>query len=180
MSPQFDLDSVIRKVPDFPKPGILFYDVTGILVHPEAFRFCIDVAEERYRDAGLDAIAAIDARGFVFASPLAYRMGLPLVLVRKNGKLPGRTIKRTFALEYGQDTVEVHRGDVKAGQRILIVDDLIATGGTLRAAADILTEAGATVSGIFAVIGLPFLNYNNVLKGQDIHTLIEYHSEHVQ
>ncbi len=180
MASHFDIDSVIRKIPDFPKPGILFYDVTGILIHPDAFRHCIDVAEERYRDADLGAIAAIDARGFVFASPLAYRMGLPLILVRKNGKLPGRTIKRSFALEYGQDTVEVHRADVKAGQKVLIVDDLIATGGTLKAAADILTEAGATVAGIFAVIGLPFLNYQNVLKGRDIFTLINYQSEHVE
>ncbi|TVQ39297.1 MAG: adenine phosphoribosyltransferase [Spirochaetaceae bacterium] len=178
MAAQFDLDTVIRKVPDFPKPGILFYDVTGILVHPEAFAYCVDVACERYAHAALDAIAAIDARGFVFASPIAYRMSLPLVLVRKNGKLPGRTIKRRFALEYGEDTVEVHRSDVRPGQKILIVDDLIATGGTLKAAADILSEAGAAVAGIFAVIGLPFLNYRNVLAGHEIATLIDYHSEH--
>ena len=180
MAAQFDLDAVIRKVPDFPKPGILFYDVTGILVQPHAFAHCIDVACRRYAEAGLDAIAAIDARGFVFASPIAYKMGLPLILVRKNGKLPGRTIKRSFALEYGEDTVEVHRGDVKPGQKVLIVDDLIATGGTLRAAADILVEAGADVAGIFAVIGLPFLNYRNVLAGHEVATLIDYHSEHVQ
>ncbi len=180
MGAQFDLDAVIRKVPDFPKPGILFYDVTGILVHPEAFRYCVDIACERYAEANLDAIAAIDARGFIFASPVAYRLGLPLILVRKNGKLPGRTIKRSFALEYGEDTVEVHRADVRAGQRVLIVDDLIATGGTLRAAADILHEAGATVAGIFAIIGLPFLNYHNVLAGHELQTLVEYHSEHVE
>ncbi|TVR33148.1 MAG: adenine phosphoribosyltransferase [Spirochaetaceae bacterium] len=180
MAAEFDLDAVIRKVPDFPKPGILFYDVTGILVHPRAFAYCVEVACQRYAAAGLDAIAAIDARGFVFASPIAYKMGLPLILVRKNGKLPGRTIKRRFALEYGEDTVEVHRGDVKAGQKVLIVDDLIATGGTLKAAADILAEAGAVVSGIFAIIGLPFLNYHNVLAGHEIVTLIDYHSEHIE
>jgi adenine phosphoribosyltransferase len=177
MENRFDLDSVIRKVPDFPKEGVLFYDVTGILMNPEAFKYCIDRAGEIFDGGRLDAIAAIDARGFVFAAPLAYARGLPLILVRKNGKLPGETYRKKFALEYGEDEVEVHKSDVKSGQRVIIVDDLIATGGTLRATADILTEAGAIVEGIFAVIGLPFLNYMEQLGEYQVHTLIDYRGE---
>lgn len=177
MKSKFDLDSVVRKVPDFPKEGILFYDVTGILMNPDAFKYCVEEAQRIFGDEDLDAIAAIDARGFVFAAPLAHDMGLPLVLVRKNGKLPGETYRKKFALEYGEDEVEVHKSDVKAGQKLIIVDDLIATGGTLKATADILTEAGAEVAGIFAVIGLPFLNYMNQLGQYKVHTLIEYHGE---
>ena len=177
MESSFDLDAVIRKVSDFPKEGVLFYDVTGILMNPDAFKYCIDAAEETYGSQELDAIAAIDARGFVFAAPLSYAMGLPLILVRKNGKLPGATYRKKFALEYGEDEVEVHKSDVTAGQRVIIVDDLIATGGTLRATADILTEAGATVEGIFAIIGLPFLNYMDKLHGYKVHTLIDYSGE---
>ena len=177
MENSFDLDAVIRKVPDFPKEGVLFYDVTGILMNPKAFEYCIDRAGEIFDGQKLDAIAAIDARGFVFAAPLAYAKGLPLILVRKNGKLPGETYRKKFALEYGEDEVEVHKSDVEPGQRVVIVDDLIATGGTLRATADILVEAGATVQGIFAIIGLPFLKYMDQLHGYTVHTLIDYHGE---
>ncbi|MFP4636883.1 MAG: adenine phosphoribosyltransferase [Spirochaetaceae bacterium] len=177
MNKKFDLDGVVRKVPDFPKEGVLFYDVTGILMNPEAFKYCIDRAGEVFGDLELDAVAAIDARGFVFAAPLAYERGLPLILVRKNGKLPGPTYRKKFALEYGEDEVEVHKSDVQSGQRVIIVDDLIATGGTLRATADILTEAGAVVQGIFAIIGLPFLNYMERLGEYRVHTLIDYHGE---
>jgi adenine phosphoribosyltransferase len=177
MGETIDLDKIIRKVPDFPKPGVLFYDITGVLMSPKAFSYCIDRAAEQYAGKRIDAFAAIDARGFVFASPLAYKMQLPLILVRKNGKLPGETYRKEFALEYGHDIVEVHKEDVQANDRIVIVDDLIATGGTLRATADIITEAGAEVVGIFAVIGLPFLNYQKVLGGYDVHTLIDYDSE---
>ncbi len=177
MSESVDLDLVIRKVPDFPKPGVLFYDITGVLMDPAAFSYCIDQAEHQYRDREIDAFAAIDARGFVFASPLAYKLKRPLILVRKNGKLPGETYQKEFELEYGKDIVEVHKEDVQPGNRIVIVDDLIATGGTLRATADIITEAGAEVVGIFAVIGLPFLNYGRLLDGYEVHTLIDYAGE---
>lgn len=177
MSEVMDLDRIIRKVPDFPKPGVLFYDITGVLMDPAAFAYCIDRAEEQYRDRRIDAFAAIDARGFVFAAPLAYKLGKPLILVRKNGKLPGETYRKEFDLEYGQDIVEVHKEDIRPGQGIVIVDDLIATGGTLRATADIITEAGAEVVGIFAVIGLPFLNYQRLLGSYEVHTLIDYQGE---
>jgi adenine phosphoribosyltransferase len=177
MSHGFDLDSAIRKVPDFPKEGILFYDITGVLVEPEAFRYCIDQAVERYSSRQVDAVAGIDARGFVFAATIAYRLSVPLILVRKQGKLPGETFSRSFELEYGTDTVEVHKSDVRPGSHVLVVDDLIATGGTLDAAGRMIREAGASVAGIFAVIGLPFLNYEQMLSDYEVTTLIDYHGE---
>jgi adenine phosphoribosyltransferase len=173
----FDLDAAIRKIPDFPKPGILFYDLTSILTRPDAFAYCVQQALERYRSAGVDAVAAIEARGFLFAAPVAYEMEVPLILVRKKGKLPGETLRAKFALEYGEDEVEIHRSDVRAGQRVLVVDDLIATGGTLKAAVGLLERAGATVAGIFAVVGLPFLHFGRQLVGYPVQTLIDYAGE---
>jgi adenine phosphoribosyltransferase len=177
MSPTFDLDSVIRKVPGFPRPGVLFYDVTGILGHPEAFRFCIDEMERIYRDVPFDAVAAVEARGFVFASPFAIRRSLPLVLLRKKGKLPGKTLQAEITLEYGVDTLEVHVEDIRPGARVALVDDLVATGGTLRGAASLIEQGGGTVAAIFGVIGLPFLSYADVLRGYRVDTLIDYHGE---
>lgn len=171
------LDDAIRKVPDFPKPGILFYDINGILTRPAAFSHCIGRMEDLYRDERIDAVAAIEARGFLFAAPFAEKRGLPLILIRKKGKLPGVTASRSYALEYGQDTIQVIRQDVKPGMRILLVDDLVATGGTIRAAADLLAECGASVIGLFCVIGLPFLEYGKLLSDFPIRTLIEYHAE---
>jgi len=173
----YDLDRAIRKIPGFPKPGILFYDVTGILTTPEAFRWCLDRMTALYAGRGFDAVAAVEARGFVFAAPLADRLALPLILLRKKGKLPGPTLSATFALEYGEDTIEVHRSDVRQGATVLLVDDLIATGGTLKAAADLLAQGGARVGAIFGVIGLPFLHYDRTLDGHEVTTLIDYHGE---
>ncbi len=173
----YDLDSAIRKVPDFPRPGILFYDITGILMKPDAYRFCIDSMAELYRDLRIDAVAAIEARGFLFAAPFAERLGIPLILVRKKGKLPGKKLRKRFTLEYGEDEIEIHEADIGAKKRILLVDDLVATGGTLRAAADLFKEAGATVVSVFCVVGLPFLRYDGVLGDYRVETLITYDSE---
>jgi adenine phosphoribosyltransferase len=173
----FDLDGAIRKVPDFPKPGILFYDITSILTSPPAFGFCIDQALAFCERSGAGALAAVEARGFLFAAPVAHRLQLPLILVRKKGKLPGETYRASFTLEYGEDEIEVHRADVPKDQRIVVVDDLIATGGTIKAAADLFSAAGAVVTGIFAVVGLPFLNYEQALRGYEVRTLIQYHGE---
>ena len=173
----FDLDSAIRKVPDFPKPGILFYDITSILTTPPAFRHCVDAMTARYRDEKIEAVAAIEARGFLFAAPVAERMGLPLVLIRKKGKLPGPTISRRFTLEYGEDEIHVHRSDVVPGKRTLLIDDLVATGGTLRAAADLLIEAGSVLGGVCCVIGLPFLGFESLFPDPTVHRLIDYHGE---
>ena len=177
MGADFDLDRAIRKIADFPKPGILFYDITSILTTPPAFDYCIDRALSFCTERKADALAAVEARGFLFAAPVAHRLQLPLILVRKKGKLPGETYRATFTLEYGEDEIEVHKADVHEGQRILLMDDLIATGGTIKAAADLFTAAGAEVVGIFAVVGLPFLEYEKILKDYTLHTLIQYQGE---
>jgi len=169
----FSLDDHIRKVPDFPKKGILYFDITSILADPEAFRFCIDSMVSEY-GGSVDAIAAIEARGFLFAAPAAAALRLPLIPIRKKGKLPGATLSRKYDLEYGQAEIEVHRDDVPAGKRVLLVDDLIATGGTLAAARDILVEGGALVPAIFGVVALPFLGYGKVLAPTPVKSLIEY------
>ncbi len=173
----FDLDAAIRKVPDFPKPGILFYDITSILTSPPAFRYCVDTIVDRYRPAGIESVAAIEARGFVFAAPVAERLGVPLVLVRKKGKLPGSTLSKRFTLEYGEDEIHIHRSDVRVGSRTLLMDDLVATGGTLRAAADLLVEAGARVEAVCCVIGLPFLGFEKLFPEVPVFRLIDYHGE---
>ena len=177
MGGEYDLDGAIRKVPDFPKQGILFYDITSILTMPSAFKYCVDQAQVCCRDLKANAVAGVEARGFLFAAPVALGLQLPLILVRKKGKLPGATYRASFALEYGEDEIEVHKADVNPDQKILLVDDLIATGGTIKAAADLFSGAGAEVIGIFAVVGLPFLNYERELEGYKLRTLIQYHGE---
>ena len=173
----FDLDKAIRKVQDFPKPGILFYDITSVLVNPEALAYCVNSMVELIRKKDIDAVAAVESRGFLFAAPVAYTLKLPIILLRKKGKLPGETYRISFALEYGEDTLEVHKSDVYKGMKVAVVDDLIATGGTLKAASELIEKGGAVVSGIFAVIGLPFLNYSEVLSQYDVFTLIKYNAE---
>ena len=173
----FNLDDAIRKVPDFPKPGILFYDITSVLADPDAFSYCIDAMLKLYRNEKVDAVAAIESRGFVFAAPFCHRLGLPLLLVRKKGKLPGRTVERTYDLEYGSATLEMHTDDIVAGARFLIVDDLIATGGTINATREMIESRGAQAIRAFSVIGLPFLNFRETVKDLPIDTLIEYFGE---
>ena len=177
MAKGFDLDDTIRKVPDFPKKGILFYDITSVLTNPDAFRFCVDSMVKIYKNEGLDAVAAIESRGFLFAAPFCDRLGLPLVLVRKKGKLPGKTRSKKYELEYGEAEIEMHEADIPEGGRVLIVDDLIATGGTVKAAAELLVEGSAEPAGVFAVVGLPFLHYEKSLEGLPVRTLIEYFGE---
>jgi len=176
MKKDFDLDKAIRKVPNFPKPGILFYDITSILINPQAFQYCLDQMASLYGQEKLDAVCAIESRGFIFAA----RFGLPFILIRKKGKLPGETLRQEFSLEYGTDTIEVHKADLKPGWHVILVDDLIATGGTLKAACQMLEQAMVKVNAIFAVIGLPFLKYEEVLKGYQVRTLINYDSEEIK
>jgi len=172
-----DLDRAIRKVPGFPKPGVLFYDITGILADPEAFAYCVERITQEAAALRPEAIAAIESRGFVFAAPAAFSLKLPLILIRKKGKLPGPSYSARFELEYGEDQIEVQRHEVRRDSRILLVDDLIATGGTLKAACGLLEGAGAEVAGIFAVVGLPFLHYERVLASYPVRTLIQYQGE---
>jgi len=173
----FDLDKAVRKVKDFPKKGILFYDVTGIFTNPVAFKRVVDKATQIYKDKKIDSILAVESRGFLFAAPISYNLGVPLALARKAGKLPGETIQESYKLEYGVATLEVHIEDIKKGSRVLIIDDLIATGGTLKACANMVEKLLAIVAGIFGVIGLPFLKYADVLKDYEITSLINYDSE---
>jgi len=177
MIAEFNLDKYIRKVPDFPKKGILYYDITSILANPEAFQYCVESMVDIYRDKHIDGVACIEARGFLFASPYAVRMGIPLIPIRKKGKLPGITLSKKYDLEYAQAEIEVHREDIPAGKRILLVDDLIATGGTLNAARALLNAGGAEVPEIFGVVGLTFLNFEKALNPTPVTTLIEYHGE---
>ncbi len=172
-----DLDKVIRKVPDFPAKGILFYDITSVIGNPGAFSYCIDKMVELYSNKKIDAVAGVESRGFIFAAPFAERMGIPLILIRKAGKLPGTTLKAAYSLEYGKAEIEVHQADVPQGGNVLLIDDLLATGGTLEAAARILRDGGARVENIFGVIGLPFLGFKEKLEGIDVTTLIDYDSE---
>ncbi len=173
----FNLDDAIRKVPDFPKPGILFYDITSVLANSDAFQYCIDSMLKLYKDVEFDAVAAIESRGFVFAAPFCYKRNLPLLLVRKKGKLPGKTISCSYELEYGSAVLEMHVEDIQTGARFLIVDDLIATGGTINATCDMIKRCGAIPVRAFSVVGLPFLNYEAKVKDIGIDTLIEYFGE---
>lgn len=173
----FNLDEAIRKVPDFPKPGILFYDITSIFTNTKAFAYCIDAAVEILKDKDFDLFLAVESRGFIFTSVLAYKLGKPFTLARKKGKLPGETISETYSLEYGTATLEIHTADLLPGSKVVIIDDLIATGGTLRACADMIEKSGSKVASIFGIIGLPFLEYNKKIGEYHVDTLINYLSE---
>jgi adenine phosphoribosyltransferase len=172
-----DLDKAIRKVPDFPKPGILFYDVTSVFTNPEAYKYCVDKMIEQYKDEKVDGVIAIESRGFLLGANYGYNKGVPIVLARKKGKLPGKTISQSYDLEYGSATLEIHIADIQPGKRYLIIDDLIATGGTLEAVASMVEKVGAHVAGIFSIIGLPFLNYNNRIGKYNPVTLVNYYGE---
>ena len=175
----YNLDAAVKKIPNFPKEGILFYDITGILMNPDAFNYVINQMVNLYKDKNFTSIACVESRGFIFGSPLAKELGLPIVLVRKAGKLPGDIYKRSYKLEYGEAVIEVQKSDINKDDKILLIDDLLATGGTLNAAVQMFNEAGANVSDIFAVIGLPFLNFKEKFKGIEVTTLIDYHNENI-
>ncbi len=172
-----NLDAAIRKVPDFPKPGILFYDVTSIFTNPAAFSFAVSKSVELYKGEKVDGIIAIESRGFLLGAPLALALGVPCVLARKKGKLPGKTIEESYALEYGEATLQIHVEDLTAGKRWLIIDDLIATGGTVEAVAKMIERQGASVAGVFGVIALPFLNFAAKIGKYNPKWLVEYHGE---
>lgn len=179
MSDNYNLDDAIRKVEGFPKEGIVFYDITSILSNPVAFSYCIAQMEKLYKDKSIDGIVAVEARGFLFAAPLAEKLAIPLILARKKGKLPGQVIEKSFALEYGEDVIQIQKNDIKTGENLLLIDDLVATGGTLKAAAEIIEESGASVVEICCIIGLPFLNNFEPLNKYKLTTLINYQSEMV-
>lgn len=171
-----DLTSTIRSVPDFPIDGILFYDITTLLKNPAALKESIDRLTERYREAGVEAIVGIESRGFIFGMPLAYQLGVGFVPIRKPGKLPAQTIAESYDLEYGTNTLELHVDAISAGQKVLIVDDLLATGGTARAACNLVEQLGGQVVGLAFAIELNFLNGREPLAGYDIFSLVQYDS----
>lgn len=168
------LDKSIRRVRGFPKDDILFYDITGIFTNPEAFAFCIDEMVNIYAGKNFDGIAGVESRGFLFASPLACRLKLPLLLIRKKGKLPGEKYTCEYDLEYGSSILEAHKSDIVAGANYLVVDDLIATGGTLKAAKNLIEKGGGKVSDFFAVIGLSEMDYKRELGRVETTTLLNY------
>jgi adenine phosphoribosyltransferase len=171
-----DLGAHIRRVPDFPKPGILFYDISTLLNHAEAWRATVDRLAEAASAYEPALLAGIESRGFIFAAPIAYRLGLGFVMVRKVGKLPGAVISHAYDLEYGSDTLQVADGLIRPGTRVVLVDDLIATGGTALAAARLIRRAGAEVTGASFVIDLPALGGADLLRaaGISVRSLISY------
>jgi adenine phosphoribosyltransferase len=172
-----DLTQYIRNVPDFPKPGVQFKDISTLLLAPQAVQFIVDSWAQRYADQELDKIVGAESRGFIFGAPLAYAMGLPLVLARKSGKLPADVEREEYQLEYGTDTIEVHCDAIRSGDRLLLVDDLLATGGTMSAVARLVERMGGEVVELAFVIELSFLKGREKLEGQSVHALIDYSGE---
>jgi adenine phosphoribosyltransferase len=168
------LKAVIREVPDWPKKGILFYDVTTLLKSADRFHEAVDALIAPYRDRKVDLVVGVEARGFIFAPTVAYALGAGFVPVRKPGKLPAATHKASYDLEYGTDSLEIHCDAVEAGQRVLIVDDLIATGGTAKAVAELIEKMGGTVVGLAFLVELEFLNGRQKLQNYEVTSLLKY------
>ncbi len=171
---EFDLKKAIREIPDFPKKGILFYDITTLLKDAKSFQRTIDIFGNRYIDRDIDAILAIDARGFIIGSALAYKLGKGIVLVRKTGKLPYKTVKASYKLEYGVDEIEMHKDSIKKGDKVLIVDDLLATGGTASAAVQLVKKSGGKIVECAFVIELLGLKGRERIKPCPVFSLIQY------
>lgn len=168
------LKRLIREVPDFPKKGILFYDITTLLKDKTGFATLIDALSENYLERKIDLVLGIEARGFIFGPALAYRLNAGFVPVRKPKKLPAETAKWTYQLEYGTDTLEIHKDAVEPGQRVIIVDDLLATGGTANACASLAKSLGADIAGLGFVVELDFLKGREKLKGHEVFSLLHY------
>ncbi len=168
------LKALIRTVPDFPKPGILFYDITTLLKDRGGFAQLIDAFAAHYIGRGIDIVLGTEARGFIFAPAIAYRLNAGFVPVRKPNKLPAETNKATYDLEYGSDALEIHRDAIKPGQRVLLVDDLLATGGTMGATVQLVQQLGGEVAGIAFAIELDFLKGRNKLAGHEVFSLLHY------
>jgi len=164
----------IRDIPDFPKPGILFKDITPLLSNAEALKVVVEQLASQFKDRGIDAVAAAEARGFLFGTPLALALNVGFIPIRKPGKLPYKTVTQQYALEYGSDQVEMHSDAVKPGQRILLMDDVLATGGTMRACCDLIIQAGAEVVACAFVVELAFLEGRAKLEPTEIFSLITY------
>lgn len=171
-----DYKKYIREVPDFPKRGILFYDITTLLMEPAVLKNIIADMAERTKGMKITKVAAVESRGFIFGVPLALMLGVPFIPIRKPGKLPYKTKRHEYTLEYGKDSVEIHEDAISKGDQILLVDDLLATGGTIQASADLVKECGGSVAGMMFVIELNFLKGRDKLKGYKVESLVRYDS----
>jgi adenine phosphoribosyltransferase len=169
-----DLRAKIREIPDFPKPGILFYDITTLLKDAAAYKEAIDLMIEPYRDSGVDLVVGMESRGFIFSGPIAYQLGAGFIPVRKLGKLPAETISVEYALEYGSNTLEIHKDAIRPGQRVLVVDDLLATGGTVRGTIELVERLGGKIVGLAFLVELLFLKGRERLADYDTTSVIQY------
>jgi adenine phosphoribosyltransferase len=169
-----DLKQHIRNVPDFPKAGILFYDITTLLREPQGFAASIDMLSMPYDGQGIDAVIGIESRGFILGAAVAQRIGAGFIPIRKPGKLPAKALKETYDLEYGTDALEIHEDAVRPGQRVLIVDDVLATGGTAAAAVQLVRKLGGDLHGIAVLIELLFLNGRSKLGDETVHSVLQY------
>ncbi len=171
---ELDLKKYIRDIPDFPQKGILFKDITPLLGEPKALKSAIDKFASLYKDQKIETVVGIESRGFIFGAPLSYKLGVPFVPVRKKGKLPSKTISAEYSLEYGTSVVEIHEDAMKSGKNVLIIDDLLATGGTAAAAASLVKSLGCKVAGLAFLIELKALKGRAMLKGYTVNSLIQY------
>ena len=169
-----DIKVLIRDIPDFPKPGIIFKDITPLLQNPEGLKVALDALASPFTGKGITAVAGMESRGFIFGVPVAERLGVGFIPVRKPGKLPAKTVSEEFTLEYGTDTLEIHKDALNPGDKVLVIDDLLATGGTARATVNLIQKLGAEVTGIGFVIELSFLNGKEALGDIPVHSLITY------
>ncbi|KPJ55677.1 MAG: adenine phosphoribosyltransferase [Planctomycetes bacterium DG_58] len=172
-----DLKDIIRNIPDFPKPGVVFRDITPLLANPQLFAYAVDRLAAFTQQNESDVVLAAEARGYLFGAAVAYKLGLPLVIVRKPGKLPHKTVSHTYELEYGTDTLEIHEDAIRKGQRVMLVDDLLATGGTIEACAKLVEKLGGVVAGCAFVIELSFLKGREKLTDYAVFSIIDYESE---
>ena len=169
-----ELKKSIREIPDFPKPGINFYDLSTLFLDTKAFRAAIDRMLERFRGQPIDALVGIEARGFVLASVLAYELGIGLVLARKAGKLPGPTVAESYSLEYGESKIEIHEDAIESGQRVVVIDDLLATGGTAAATGRLVRRLGGRLQGFGFLVELGFLDGRKLLESENVFALLQY------
>ena len=172
-----DIKKAIRTIPHFPKQGVMFRDITTLLQNPKAFKKVCDSFYKRYKDKKIDVVAGVESRGFIFGAILAYKLGVGFIPIRKPGKLPHKTIREEYELEYGKSAVEVHEDAIKKGQRVLIVDDLIATGGTIGAAIKLVEKLGGKIVECCFVVELPELKGREKIKGYSIFNLVEFEGE---
>ena len=171
------LESIIRTIPDFPKQGIMFKDITTVLKNAEALQYCVNSFYEYYKNKKISKVIGIESRGFIIGTALAYRLGVGFVPIRKPGKLPAEKIRQEYQLEYGTDTIEMHKDAITPGERVILHDDVLATGGTMQAACKMVKQLGGDIVGLSFLIELAFLQPRKKLSGFDIHSLVSYDAE---